>query len=97
MTLWFKNADGEERVIKENVNTWEEVRKEITDFITLCNTNKTQSRKQIYGDNYNPIYDNPFVWYYTRAWKQNDGRTCIDVGSHTEFFIWDGDYEGGKD
>ena len=33
----------------------------------------------------------PFKRYYTRIW-QEDGMTKIDVGSHTEFFYWEGKY-----
>ena len=93
MRLWFENSNGEERVIKNTANTWTEVNQAIDEFIHRCNINKTNTRKRIYGDAYDPKYDNPFIRYYTRVWKQNDGRTKIDVGSHTEFFIWEGDYE----
>lgn len=27
-----------------------------------------------------------FKIYYSRLWNTSDGRTCVDVGSHTEFF-----------
>ena len=30
----------------------------------------------------------PFVRYYTRMWVE-DNQTWFDVGSHTEYFIWD--------
>lgn len=26
--------------------------------------------------------------YYTRMWKDEQGNTWYDVGSHTEFFVW---------
>lgn len=26
--------------------------------------------------------------YYTREWTDENGETWVDVGSHTEFFIW---------
>lgn len=26
--------------------------------------------------------------YYTREWADKNGETWVDVGSHTEFFIW---------
>ena len=29
-----------------------------------------------------------FRHYYTRVYKDNNGNTWYDVGSHTEFFIW---------
>ena len=34
----------------------------------------------------------PFVSYYTRVWE-SEGMTKIDVGSHTEFFFWEGKYD----
>ena len=45
------------------------------------------------------VMDNPeqkvpfFKSYYTRIWKQADGRWRLDVGSHTEFFITDLPYK----
>lgn len=32
-----------------------------------------------------------FKNYYTRVWKTDEG-VMFDVGSHTEFFLWDGKY-----
>ena len=96
MRLWFENSNGEERVIKNNVNTWSEVDKAIDELIAQRNLNKTNERKRIYGADYNPSYDKPFVRYYTRVWRQGDGRTRIDVSSHTEFFIWEGQYQVGE-
>ena len=89
MKLWFQNSNGERRVIKNTANTWAEVNQAIDEFIKRCNINKTNARKRAYGANYNPIYDVPFVRYYTRTWEE-DGMTKIDVGSHTEFFYWEG-------
>ena len=86
--VWFENANGERRVIKNTANTWAEVNQAIDEFIKRCNVNKTNARKRAYGANYNPDYDNPFVCYYTRTWEEN-GMTKIDVGSHTEFFYWE--------
>lgn len=94
MRLWFEDSNGNERVIKNTATTWAEVNEAIDAFINRCNINKTNERKQYYGDAYDPAYDRPFVRYYTRIWKQSDGRTKIDVGSHTEFFIWEGEYDG---
>lgn len=91
--VWFEDVNGKERVIKNTANTWTEVNQAIDEFIKRCNINKTNARKRLYGDAYDPAYDNPFVRYYTRCWKQEDGRTRIDVGSHSEFFIWEGEYE----
>ena len=92
MRLWFENSAGEERVIKNTATTWAEVDQAIDEFINRCNINKTNARKRMYGEKYNPSYDQPFIRYYTRVWEQEDGRTRIDVGSHTEFFIWEGKY-----
>lgn len=89
MRLWFEDAEGNERVIKNTATTWVEVNQAIDEFIKRCNINKTNARKRYYGEDYDPAYDRPFVRHYTRVWEQKDGRTCIDVGSHTEFFIWE--------
>ena len=80
MKLWFENAYGKERIISNECNTWEEVHAAIEAFITECNRKWPNKT--------------PFQWYYTRIWQQEDGRTRIDVGSHTEFFIWEGKYDG---
>lgn len=79
MRLWFENVWGEERVIAENCDTWPQVHKAICDFLEECQK-KWPNKK-------------PFEWYYTRTWKQDDGRTRIDIGSHSEFFIWEGVWE----
>ncbi len=81
MTLWFENSQGNERVIAENCDTWPQVTREIHKFIHECNAKK-------------PKGATPFKSYYTRVWQQEDGRYRIDVGSHTEFFLWDGVYPG---
>lgn len=78
MTLWFENAWGEERVLTDKCDTWEEVNIAIQDFLNDCMC-KWPDKK-------------PFEWYYTRVWEQGDGRTRIDIGSHSEFFIWEGKY-----
>lgn len=91
--LWFENADGEERVIDKNADTWEEVNKDIAEFIKQCNQKKIDSAKITFGDAFDESKVNLFKWYYTRVWAQEDGRTRIDVGSHTEFFIWEGKYQ----
>ena len=79
MKLWFSNSRGEEREIAD-CDTWANVTREIHKFIHECNAKKPKSA-------------NPFKSYYTRVWEEN-GRTIIDVGSHTEFFIWEGKYPG---
>lgn len=91
--VWFENANGEERVIKNTANTWAEVNEAIKTFIRRCNVNKHNEAKRIYGDQYDPSKVQEFKWYYTRCWKQEDGRVKIDVGSHTEFFLWEGELE----
>ena len=73
MKLSFENVWGKERVIAE-CETWQEVNKAIENFLYEC-AHKWPDKK-------------PFEWYYTRTWQQEDGRTCIDIGSHSEFFIW---------
>jgi hypothetical protein len=32
--------------------------------------------------------DHNYKSYYTRMWKDEQGNTWYDVGSHTEFFVW---------
>lgn len=90
MKLWFENSHGVERIINEQVNTWQEVNQAITAFINQCNVNKINAAKARYNENFDKSKVNLFKRYYTRAWKQADGRVRIDVGSHTEFFIWEG-------
>ncbi len=96
MKLWFENSNGDVRVIADCA-TWQEVSQQIDIFIAQCNEKKTAARKAYYGDQYDPSRDNPFVRYYTRVWQQQDGKTRIDVGSHTEFFIWEGQYDARVD
>lgn len=88
MKVWFENSNGEERIIKDSVATWEEVEQVINDFIRQCNNNKINQAKHFYKERYDESKVNLFKRYYTRVWEQEDGRTKIDVGSHTEFFIW---------
>ena len=91
MKLWFENSNGERRVIKNPCDTWEDVNKAIKEFIAQCNANKHYQARERYGENYNPAKVIPFVSYYTRAYEE-DGMTKLDVGSHTEFFFWEGKY-----
>ena len=81
MKLWFENSYGKERIIKEPCDTWEDVNLAIDEFIADCNDKYPLNKK------------NPFVRYYTRVWQMPDGRTKLDVGSHTEFFIWEGKFK----
>lgn len=71
--LYFENSNGGRRVIA-NCHTEEEVIKAIYAFIDTCNKGKPKDKK--------------FKSYYTREWVE-DGQTWYDVGSHTEFFLWD--------
>ena len=80
--LWFENCDGVEREIADVAN-WSEVWYEINKFIRQCNARK-------------PANAQPFVSYYSRVWQSSDGRSTIDVGSHTEFFHTDLIYKGEK-
>lgn len=91
--VWFENAQGEERVIKNTANTWHEVMQAINEFIDRCNQNKINAAKRKFGEDYDESKVPLFKHYYTRTWKQEDGRTRIDVGSHSEFFIWEGRYD----
>lgn len=91
--LWFENSNGDERVIKNTAETWADVHQAIQEFINRCNINKHNESKRRYGDDYDPSKVREFEWLYTRCWTQEDGRTRIDVGSHTEFFIWEGEYK----
>lgn len=93
MKVWFEDANGNERVIKNTALTWAEVDQAINEFIRCCNINKINQAKRLYGDQYDESKVNLFKRYYTRVWKQEDGRTKIDVGSHSEFFLWEGTYE----
>ena len=83
MTLWFENDFGEERIIAQ-VNNWQDIWKAINNFIDECNAKKPKGVK-------------PFKSYYSRVWKAEDGRTKIDIGSHTEFFYTDLEYKIIKD
>ena len=76
MKLWFENVWEEERVIADPCDSWENVMFAIKKFLIECQR-KWPDKK-------------PFEWFYTRTWQQEDGRTRIDIGSHSEFFIWEG-------
>ena len=75
--LWFQNNNGEERVIAE-VNNFDDVYKEIDKFIDRCNEGRPENKQ--------------FKIYYTRIYEEN-GRTKLDVGSWSEFFYTDLEYE----
>lgn len=76
MTLWFQNSQGIKRQICDCAN-WTEVCDSIDEFIDQKNECKPANKR--------------FVSYYKRVWEE-DGMTKIDVGSHTEFFYWEGKY-----
>lgn len=73
MTLWFQNSQGKKRIISDCAS-WDEVMQTIDEFIQNANTNWPNKK--------------PFKSYYTRTWTENNA-TIIDVGSWSEFFIWD--------
>lgn len=86
MKLWFENSEGKERLIAD-CHDWEDVNKTIDDFIKTCNDRKISATMNTHPDNFDLSKVPVFKRYYTRIWQQDDGRTKIDVGSHTEFFI----------
>ena len=92
MKLWFENSEGVRRVIKDPCDTWSEVNQAVNEFIENCNANKHKLARERYRENYDPSKVVPFVSYYTRVWEE-DGMTKLDVGSHTEFFFWEGKYD----
>lgn len=76
--LYFENSNGDRRVIA-NCHTEKEVIQAIYAFIDTCNKNKPKDKK--------------FKSYYTREWVEKNEETgeietWYDVGSHTEFFVW---------
>ena len=87
MKLWFENADGVRRIIKDHCNNWDEVEEAIDQFIIQCNKNKHNIAKKKYGENYDLKKVIPFKSYYRRQWEDEEtGMIKIDVGSWTEFF-----------
>ena len=92
MRLWFENSEGKERLIA-NCRDWKEVNETIDDFIENCNARKISAAMKAHPDDFNISKVQLFKRYYTRVWKQDDGRTRIDIGSHTEFFLYEGELE----
>ena len=84
MNLWFGNSYGTKRIIAQ-CSTPEEVSRAIDKFIAECNAAKTRAGMR------------PFVRYYTRVWETDDGLVKYDVGSHTEFFYWEGSIDAYKE
>lgn len=69
-------SEGEKRKIA-TVETVDDVYKVIQQFI----------------DDANEKWGNNFQWYYTRVmYNRETNETRYDVGSHTEFFVVDGDF-----
>lgn len=91
MKLLFENNLGHRRVIQDNCNTWEDVNKAIDTFVAKCNADKYKMAKERYGKEYDSSKVKPFKRYYTRIWEEDD-MTKIDIGSHTEFFYWEGKF-----
>ena len=77
MKLYFENSLGIRREIAD-CKTWNDVCYCIDKFIEQANEHK-------------PVNAKRFKSYYKRVWKE-DNLTKIDVGSHTEFFYWEGKY-----
>lgn len=88
MKLWFENSEGNERLIAD-CRDWKDVNETIDDFIRTCNDRKIAAIMDAYPDDFDISKVPVFKRYYTRTWKQDDGRIKIDVGSYTEFFILD--------
>ena len=74
MTVYFENSNGTRRPLA-TIESEPEVYKIIHDFIAERNIAKVRAGYK------------PFVSYYTRSWKNEQGETVYDVGSHSEFFI----------
>jgi len=91
--LWFEDSFGNMRIIKDTAKNWNEVNQAIDEFISRCNLDKIDAAKRKFGDLYDESKVNLFKRYYTRTWRQPDGRIQIDVGSWSEFFIWEGEEE----
>jgi len=72
MKLYFENSYGERRLIAQP-REQTEVGLEIRRFIDKCNEGKPEDKK--------------FHSYYTRIWKNEEGLTVYDVGSHVELFL----------
>lgn len=75
MPLWFQNAYGEKKYIA-NCDTIKEVISWIDAFIDIANEDRAPNC-------------HPFVRTRTNYYEIN-GVTKINVGSYSEFFIWEG-------
>lgn len=50
---------------------------------------------EVFSEIHKFLEKNNYKSYYTRFWEE-DGMTKFDVGSHTEFFFWEGKYAGNS-
>ena len=82
--LYFKNSKGEQRPIAD-INSWDEIFDEMHKHVDKCNeANREKGCRE-------------FQWYYTRCWyDKDDDMTTFDIGSHTEFFIAEGNWINEK-
>lgn len=78
--LLFQDSQGQARIIAD-CETFADVLTEIDKFIADAN-DKWPNKK-------------PFKRHYTRIWEEN-GMTMLDVGSWSEFFLWDGKVENNE-
>lgn len=78
--LLFQDSQGQARIIAD-CETFADVLTEIDKFIADAN-DKWPNKK-------------PFKRRYTRIWEEN-GMTMLDVGSWSEFFLWDGKVENNE-
>lgn len=72
----FKSSRGEERYIDTVCDTGNFTDGGFSNCYKIMNN---------YIKKINPNYK----IYYTRIWQQPDGRYCVDVGSHSEFFYFE--------
>ena len=49
---------------------------------------RANTREEVYKIIDTFLKDHNYKSYYVRTWDENDG-THYDVGSHSEFFIWE--------
>ena len=80
MKLWFENTNRDKNDPLR--------RRVICDCMTWKEVNRSIDE---FIQQCNEVNNKPFKRYYTRVWKEN-GLTKIDVGSHSEFFYWEGEY-----
>ena len=74
MKLYFENSYGKRREIADCV-TAKEVGAAINKFVEECNARKPAGQRH-------------FEIIYTRMWKE-DNMIKYDIGSWSEFFLWD--------